>query len=43
MLGHDVLPFIEQDNQFRQLLDFFNSSNPNSYSALGFPGAIIKT
>jgi len=43
--AHDILPFIEQDNQHRQLIEFLNSSNPNSYSALGFPnlGAVIKT
>jgi prepilin-type processing-associated H-X9-DG protein/prepilin-type N-terminal cleavage/methylation domain-containing protein len=43
--AHDILPFIEQDNQFRDLLSFFSSSDPNSYSALGFPGqgAVIRT
>jgi prepilin-type N-terminal cleavage/methylation domain-containing protein/prepilin-type processing-associated H-X9-DG protein len=36
--AHDLLPFIEQDNQFKALIAFFNSGSPYSYSALGFPG-----
>jgi prepilin-type N-terminal cleavage/methylation domain-containing protein/prepilin-type processing-associated H-X9-DG protein len=35
--AHDLLPFIEQDNQFKALMAFFNSGSPYSYSALGFP------
>jgi prepilin-type processing-associated H-X9-DG protein len=35
--AHDILPFIEQDNLYRELINFFNSSSPYSYSALGFP------
>src|SRR6476646_7572803 len=35
--AHDLYPFIEQDNLYRELIAFFNSSSPYSYSALGFP------
>jgi prepilin-type N-terminal cleavage/methylation domain-containing protein/prepilin-type processing-associated H-X9-DG protein len=35
--AHDIFPFLEQDNLFRELIAFFNSGSPYSYSALGFP------
>jgi len=35
--AHDLYPFIEQDNLYKDLIAFFNSSSPYSYSALGFP------
>ena len=35
--AHDLYPFIEQDNLYKELIAFFNSSSPHSYSALGFP------
>lgn len=35
--AHDLYPYIEQDNLYRDLIAFFNSSSPYSYSALGFP------
>jgi prepilin-type N-terminal cleavage/methylation domain-containing protein/prepilin-type processing-associated H-X9-DG protein len=35
--AHDIYPFIEQDNLYRELIAFFNSASPYSYSALGFP------
>jgi prepilin-type N-terminal cleavage/methylation domain-containing protein/prepilin-type processing-associated H-X9-DG protein len=35
--AHDLYPFIEQDNLYKELIAFFNSSSPYSYSALGFP------
>lgn len=43
--AHDVLPFIEQDNIYKDLIAFFNSGSAYSYSALGFPkmDTIIKT
>src|SRR5262245_885803 len=35
--AHDLFPFIEQDNLYRELIAFFNSGSSVSYSALGFP------
>jgi prepilin-type N-terminal cleavage/methylation domain-containing protein/prepilin-type processing-associated H-X9-DG protein len=35
--AHDLYPFIEQDNLYKELIAFLNSSSPYSYSTLGFP------
>jgi prepilin-type N-terminal cleavage/methylation domain-containing protein/prepilin-type processing-associated H-X9-DG protein len=36
--AHDLFPYIEQDNLYRQLISFFDAGSTHSYSALGFPG-----
>ncbi|MCS6896826.1 MAG: DUF1559 domain-containing protein [Nitrospira sp.] len=43
--AHDILPYIEQDNLYRELIAFLESTHPFSYSTLGFPrlDTVIRT